>query len=58
MTAFNVVRFRTKPAGARFIDAHRTFNAAALARRRLLVRTGDRTFCAWSAASGIPSTIS
>jgi hypothetical protein len=47
MTAFNIVRFRTKPGREQaFIDAHRnsdpSFKGAVKAS---LVKTGDRTFC-------------
>jgi hypothetical protein len=49
MSAFNVVRFRTKPGrGQDFIEAHRKANAEGFtgARRFVLIRTGDSTFCA------------
>ncbi|HXI99883.1 MAG TPA: hypothetical protein VNH44_01595 [Micropepsaceae bacterium] len=49
MTAFNVVRFRVKPGREQdFIDAHRSANAEGFtgARRFVLIRTGDSTFCA------------
>jgi hypothetical protein len=47
MTAFNVVRFRTKPGREQaFIDAHKkadpTFKGFV---RATLVKTGDRAFC-------------
>jgi hypothetical protein len=47
MTAYNVVRFRTKPGQEQaFIDRHKTFDIAMKGARRLsVVRTGDRTFC-------------
>jgi len=48
VTAFNVVRFRVKPGREQdFIDAHRTANADGFAgaRRLVLIRTGDSTFC-------------
>ncbi|MER8565922.1 antibiotic biosynthesis monooxygenase [Mesorhizobium sp. M0924] len=47
MTAYNVVRFRTKPGKEQaFIDAHRkaTLDVRGF-RKAALVRTGDRTFC-------------
>ena len=47
MTAYNVVRFRTKPGKEQaFIDAHKkaTLNVSGF-RKAALVRTGDRTFC-------------
>jgi quinol monooxygenase YgiN len=47
MTAYNVVRFRTKPGKEQaFIDAHKkaTLNVRGF-RKAALVRTGDRTFC-------------
>jgi len=47
MTAFNVVRFRTKPGKEQaFIAAHEkaTLKAAGL-RRACLIKTGDHTFC-------------
>jgi hypothetical protein len=61
MTAFNVVRFRTKAGREQdFIDAHR--NAAIDgfkgARRIALIKTGDRTFCAvgeWDSFDNIVS---
>lgn len=47
MTAYNVVRFRTKPGKEQaFIDAHK--NASLDVRgfsKAVLIRTGDRTFC-------------
>src|SRR5882762_9614581 len=49
VTAFNVVRFRVKPGREQdFIEAHRTANADGFkgARRFVLIRTGDSTFCA------------
>lgn len=47
MTAYNVVRFRTKPGQEQaFIDAHgkvdRTMNGF---RKGSLIKTGDRSFC-------------
>ena len=47
MTAFNVVRFRTKPGREdAFIAAHETATLDAPGFRRFtLIRTGDRTFC-------------
>jgi hypothetical protein len=59
MTAFNVVRFRTKPGREQeFIDAHRSANIDGFtgARRFVLVKTGDSTFCAvgeWDAFDNI-----
>ncbi|ESW93217.1 hypothetical protein X769_08105 [Mesorhizobium sp. LSJC268A00] len=47
MTAYNVVRFRTKPGKEQaFIDAHKkaTLDVKGF-RKAALVRTGDRTFC-------------
>ena len=47
MTAYNVVRFRTKPGMENaFIEAHEmaALNAAGL-RKAALVKTGDRAFC-------------
>jgi hypothetical protein len=49
MTAFNVVRFRTKSGREQdFIDAHRAANVEGFpgARRFVLVKTGDSKFCA------------
>jgi hypothetical protein len=48
MTAFNVVRFRVKPGReAEFIDAHRKAHRDfAGSKRFVLVKTGDRTYCA------------
>jgi hypothetical protein len=49
MTAFNVVRFRTRPGRDQdFIEAHRSLGEERPdgARRFVLVRTGDNTFCA------------
>jgi hypothetical protein len=49
MTAFNVVRFRVKPGLEQdFIDAHRSafMDGISGARRFVLVKTGDSTFCA------------
>jgi hypothetical protein len=49
MTAFNVVRFRTKQGREQdFIEGHREMAAERPdgARRFVLVRTGDNTFCA------------
>jgi hypothetical protein len=47
MTAFNIVRFRTKPGREQdFIEAHRRADARFDGlRRALLVKTGDRAFC-------------
>ena len=47
MTAFNIVRFRTKPGREQdFIEAHRRADARFDGlRRAVLVRTGDRAFC-------------
>jgi hypothetical protein len=47
MTAFNVVRFRTRPGMENaFIEAHEraSFEVTGF-RRGALVKTGDRTFC-------------
>lgn len=47
MTAYNVVRFRTKPGKeSAFIEAHRkaAFKPKGF-RKASLVQTGDRTFC-------------
>lgn len=47
MTAYNVVRFRTKPGKEQaFIDAHRkaTLDVGGF-HKAALIRTGDRTFC-------------
>lgn len=47
MTAYNVVRFRTKPGKEQaFIDAHKkaTLDATGL-QKAALIKTGDRTFC-------------
>jgi quinol monooxygenase YgiN len=47
MTAYNVVRFRTKPGKERaFVEAHEkaAFKAAGF-RKGALVDTGNRTFC-------------
>jgi Antibiotic biosynthesis monooxygenase len=48
MTAFNVVRFRVKPGrDAEFIAAHRKAHPDfAGFKRFVLVKTGDRTYCA------------
>jgi hypothetical protein len=48
MTAFNVVRFRVKPGReADFIAAHRKMHPElAGSKRFVLIKTGDRTFCA------------
>jgi hypothetical protein len=48
MTAFNVVRFRVKPGREQdFIEAHRNMGERPEgARRFVLVRTGDSSFCA------------
>lgn len=48
MTAFNIVRFRVKPGReAEFIDAHRKSHPnLAGSRRFVVVKTGDRTYCA------------
>ncbi|MCC6946927.1 MAG: antibiotic biosynthesis monooxygenase [Bradyrhizobiaceae bacterium] len=47
MTAYNVVRFRTKPGMEQaFIDAHRKIRTPMKGMRRFaLIRTGDRSFC-------------
>ena len=47
MTAFNVVRFRTKPGREQdFIEAHRRADSGFKGfRRGALVKTGDRSFC-------------
>jgi len=47
MTAFNVVRFRTRPGReAEFIEAHRKYRPQFKGFRRLvLIRTGERSFC-------------
>jgi hypothetical protein len=47
MTAYNVVRFRTKPGQEQaFIDLHKKMNAPMKGFRRLsLIKTGDSTFC-------------
>jgi hypothetical protein len=48
MTAFNVVRFRTKPGREQdLIDAHRSLNLDSFtgSRRFVLVKTGESTFC-------------
>jgi len=47
MTAYNVVRFRTKPGKEQaFIDAHKKVNLAVKGfRKGALIKTGDRTFC-------------
>ncbi len=47
MTAYNVVRFRTKPGKEKaFIDAHAkvSLNAKGF-RKGALIKTGERTFC-------------
>jgi hypothetical protein len=48
MTAYNVVRFRTKPGKEQdFIDAHRKLNVRMKGSRKFcLVKTGERSFCA------------
>lgn len=47
MTAFNVVRFRTKPGQEEaFVNEHRNMGAAFPEMRRFsLVKTGERSFC-------------
>lgn len=47
MTAYNIVRFRTKPGQEQaFIDAHGKADAKMNGlRKAALVKTGDRTFC-------------
>lgn len=47
MTAYNVVRFRTKPGREQaFIDAHKRVNFPVEGfRKGALIKTGDRTFC-------------
>ncbi|TIX03688.1 MAG: DUF718 domain-containing protein, partial [Mesorhizobium sp.] len=47
MTAYNVVRFRTKPGKEQaFVEKHKTIalNAAGF-RKGALIKTGERTFC-------------
>ena len=47
MTAFNVVRFRVKPGREQdFIEGHKSFQRPEGARRFVLIKTGDSTFCA------------
>jgi hypothetical protein len=47
MTAYNIVRFRTKPGMEQaFIDAHKKINVPMKGMRKFaLVKTGDRSFC-------------
>lgn len=48
MTAYNVVRFRTKPGQEQaFIDGHKNARPGGMTglRKASLVKTGDRTFC-------------
>ena len=47
MTAFNIVRFRTKPGRENdFLEKHKTFKMTAPGFRRfVMVKTGQRTFC-------------
>ncbi|UVK51702.1 antibiotic biosynthesis monooxygenase [Mesorhizobium sp. AR02] len=47
MTAYNVVRFRTKPGKEQaFIDAHKKASLDVKGfRKAALIKTGDRTFC-------------
>jgi antibiotic biosynthesis monooxygenase len=47
MTAFNVVRFRTKPGReAEFVEAHRNFRRDFAGFRRMsLMKTGERRYC-------------
>lgn len=47
MTAYNVVRFRTKPGMEQtFIDAHKKANLRVAGfRKGALIKTGDRSFC-------------
>jgi hypothetical protein len=47
MTAYNVVRFRTKPGQEHaFIDAHKKADFKAKGfRKGSLIKTGERTFC-------------
>jgi hypothetical protein len=47
MTAFNTVRFRTKPGRENeFIEKHRNFKIAVPGFRRFVaIKTGERTFC-------------
>ncbi|TGQ49865.1 DUF718 domain-containing protein [Mesorhizobium sp. M1C.F.Ca.ET.193.01.1.1] len=47
MTAYNVVRFRTKPGREKaFVDAHEKISLKAKGfRKGALIKTGDSTFC-------------
>ncbi|MET3522958.1 putative quinol monooxygenase [Mesorhizobium abyssinicae] len=47
MTAYNVVRFRTKPGKEKaFVDAHENISLTAKGfRKGALIKTGERTFC-------------
>src|ERR1044072_6580139 len=47
MTAFNVVRFRVKPAREQeFLDAHRSVQADWPGLRKVnMIKTGDRSYC-------------
>ena len=47
MTAYNVVRFRTKPGKEKaFVDAHEKISLNAKGfRKGALIKTGERTFC-------------
>jgi hypothetical protein len=47
MTAYNVVRFRTKPGKEKaFIDAHEKISLQAKGfRKGALIKTGERSFC-------------
>ncbi|RWM08603.1 MAG: DUF718 domain-containing protein [Mesorhizobium sp.] len=47
MTAYNVVRFRTKPGKEEaFVDAHANISLNAKGfRKGALIKTGERTFC-------------
>lgn len=46
MTAYNIVRFKVKPAREKeFVEFHRTAQAIAGLREGALVKTGDRAYC-------------
>lgn len=60
MTAYNVVRFRTKPGKAQeFVDRHQSAEMSAAGfRKGVLVKTGDRDFCfigEWNAFDNLTS---
>lgn len=59
MSAFNVVRFRVKPGReAEFIAAHRASDSDfAGFKRFVMIKTGDRTYCAIGEWDGFQSIV-